>query len=430
MSTTYDVIIIGAGASGLMAARELVLAGKSTLVIEARNRVGGRIQTNYEPGFELPVESGAEFVHGELKLTRMLLKKAGIDQYEVKGDVWQKQDGRLDQQKDFIEDYSKLEKQLRKLKSDLPVAQFIEAYLQDDEFKELRFSLKNYVEGYYAADISKAGTFALRDELKQSDSKQFRIEGGYVKIIDYLMQQLKEKVTAILLSSPVKKIVWKKNKVKLTAGDRSFQARKILITVPLSVLKEGRIIFQPSLPEKKAVAEKLGFGAVIKICLQFEEAFWKNKSFTEHKDLRKLGFIFSEQSIPTWWTALPKNTAMLTGWAAGPHTEKFKSRGEKKILEAAISSLSEIFNMEPMQLLQKLINWHISNWPSDAYGCHGYSYHVVNGAALQKQLKQPVMGTIFFAGEGLFEGIEIGTVEAALQTGQEASYQMIAAFKN
>src|SRR6478672_6165337 len=112
----YDVIIIGAGASGLIAAYELSLTGRKVAVIEARARLGGRIHTIANKKFSVPVESGAEFIHGNLKLTKTLLKQAGISFSEVKGELWQKKSGKLSRQEDFIEDYNDLEKKFKQLK--------------------------------------------------------------------------------------------------------------------------------------------------------------------------------------------------------------------------------------------------------------------------------------------------------------------------
>src|SRR4051812_48094237 len=92
----FDVIIVGAGAAGLIAAWELVQVGKKVAIIEARDRVGGRAHTIIDADFDLPVELGAEFVHGKLELTQMLLKRSGTSQYDVSGEVWQNEDGELD----------------------------------------------------------------------------------------------------------------------------------------------------------------------------------------------------------------------------------------------------------------------------------------------------------------------------------------------
>jgi monoamine oxidase len=412
-----------------MAAWELAQTGKKTAVIEAKDYVGGRAHTISDKNFELPVELGAEFVHGDLQLTQMLLKKAGVEQYAVNGDIWQDEDDELDEQKDFIEDYSSLNKKFKEVKEDISVAEFMEKHLQGKEFEEARFTLKNYVEGYYAADTNKASTFALKDELNTSSDKQYRVEGGYIKLIDYLHKQCIEKGVKFFLSNPVKEIKWKQNSVKLIIAQNSFAAYKILVTVPIGILKSETIHFSPAIPEKIAAAKKLGFGPVIKTMLQFDEAFWKKKEFTQQKDLQKLSFIFSRAVIPTWWTYYPKDAAILTGWSGGPHAEEIKDLSDKEILEKALQSLSEIFNVSINLLHLKLKGWYIANWVNDPFSCGGYSYEVVNGKKIRQIIKEPIENTIFFAGEGLYDGPEIGTVEAAFYSGRETAHQIIAGFK-
>src|SRR3954468_1305341 len=87
----WDIIVIGAGASGLMAAWELAQTGKKVIVVEARNRIGGRIYTINDNRFDKPVELGAEFIHGDLDYTLLLCKKAAIKKNPVKGEIWQKE---------------------------------------------------------------------------------------------------------------------------------------------------------------------------------------------------------------------------------------------------------------------------------------------------------------------------------------------------
>lgn len=426
---SFDIVVIGAGAAGLMAAWELAQTGRKTAVIEARDYIGGRAHTITDHNFDLPVELGAEFVHGELELTQMLLKKAGVKQYTVNGDIWQNEDKQLEEQKDFIEDYSSLNKKFKEIKEDIPVEEFIKKHLQGKEFEEARFTLKNYVEGYYAADTKKASTFALREELNTSSDKQYRVEGGYVKLIDYLYQQCVGKGVQFFLFNPAKEIRWKQEAVDVTTEHNHFTSKKILVTVPVGVLQSERIRFFPSIPEKTNAAKKLGFGPVIKTMLQFDEAFWKKKEFTQQKDLKKLSFIFSKAAIPTWWTYYPKEAAMLTGWSGGPHAEEIKDLSNEEILQKALESLSEIFNVSVNLLHLKLKGWHIANWVNDPFSCGGYSYEVVNGKEIRQIIKEPVDKTIFFAGEGLYDGPEIGTVESALYSGRETAHQIIAGIK-
>jgi monoamine oxidase len=119
---------------------------------------------------------------------------------------------------------------------------------------------------------------------------------------------------------------------------------------------------------------------------------------------------------------------MITGWSGGPHAEKIKDFSTEEILLNALQSLGEIFSIDKTLLQQKLKGWHIANWVNDPYSCGGYSYDVVNGSKFKQIIKQPMENTIFFAGEGLVDGPEIGTVEAALKSGRETAHRLIASF--
>jgi len=428
--TIYDVTIVGAGATGLMAAWELVQTGKKVAVIEARDRIGGRIHTATDPNFSIPVELGAEFVHGNLELTQLLLKRANIDTVKSSGDIWQKKADQLQKQEDFIDDYTDLEKKFKELKEDIPVGHFIKDHLREKKYEELRFTLKNYVEGYYAADIDKASTIALCEELTTSDDEQFRVEGGYQKLVEFICNQAEQKGCSFCLSTPVQHVSWKENYVEVTTNQQSFYSRKILITVSVGVLQKEQITFSPAINEKVTAAKQLGFGPVIKLIVQFENAFWKNSELTNGKDLSKLSFLFSDELVPTWWTQHPKETAMITGWLGGPHAQALKDLSEKEILGKGLKSLQAIFNVDLSYLEKNLKGWHVANWTTDIYSFGGYAYEVVNGANFRKIIKQPLLNTLFFAGEAFCDGPEIGTVEAAFISGRETAHQIIASFDN
>lgn len=427
MDQQYDVIIIGAGAAGLIAALEIALTRRSVAVIEAKEGCGGRINTIYtKNGY--PIEQGAEFVHGNLPITQELAKKAGTKMYEVSGSIWQKKGGELNEQKDFIEDFSALQKKFKELKDDIPFAEFLNAHLQGDEYEELRFTLQNYVEGYYAADINKASTFALREELTKGDDEQYRIEDGYQKLVVYLETACRKQDVAFYFLQPVWQLHWKKGGIEAITEQGSFKAAKAIITVSVGVLQTGGITFSPVLPQKKEAAVQLGFGHVIKINFWFDEPFWKNKKFTGHKNLKDLNFLFSEEKIPTWWTRHPKNEPVITGWLGGPKAKAFSTLNKPEIVQKALLSLSNIFTIAIEELTQELKMAYLYNWSADAYFNGAYSFAVMNGGDHIKQLLEPVEDTIYFAGEGLHQGKEIGTVEAAFQSGRTVAQQLIASF--
>jgi monoamine oxidase len=176
-------------------------------------------------------------------------------------------------------------------------------------------------------------------------------------------------------------------------------------------------------------AKQLGFGPVVKTVLQFKTRFWSESSNTRDENLSQFGFLFSQLKIPTWWSQYPDKNPVLTGWSAGRHATALEGLSEEKIMKAALTSLSEIFGVAVSFLEEQLEGWQVANWLNDPYSNGGYSYEVVNGATFKKILKSPLEERIFFAGEGLFEGPEIGTVNAALVLGRDTAQQMVATFK-
>jgi monoamine oxidase len=262
------------------------------------------------------------------------------------------------------------------------------------------------------------------------EKDNYRVDGGYQKLVAYLEKQCKQYNVEFYLSEEVQQIKWVKNEVEIITDKHTIGAKKVLVTVSVGVLQSEIIRFSPALPEKLAAIKSLGFGHVVKINLQFTEAFWKDESFTKGKDLGKLNFLFSKEAIPTWWTQHPKKEALLIGWLAGPPAEDFTMSSTDIVVQNAITSLSQIFGVEPAILKQKLkeSEWH--NWSADNHFCGSYSYNVVNGEALIKTVLEPVEHTIYSAGEGLYYGNEIGTVEAALTTGRDVAQNLIAQFSS
>ncbi|HEU4473165.1 MAG TPA: NAD(P)/FAD-dependent oxidoreductase [Flavisolibacter sp.] len=426
----YDVIVVGAGAAGLIAAWEIGMTGRKVVLLEARERIGGRVHTVSDPLFDLPVERGAEFIHGNLPLSQLLLQKAGISYYPVEGSVWRHTSGIIEEQDDFIENFPLLEKKFALLEEDMPVSVFLDRYLSGEEYKTLRFTLASYVEGYNAADTGRASSFSLREEMLKSDDEQFRIEGGYGGLIGFLESQCRSHGVDFFLSHPVTVISWKQNEVEVICRSQQFTASRILITVPVGVLQTGALRFEPGIPEKMEAAGRLGFGGVIKLLLSFDKPFWTDPQLAQGKNLSDMGFLFTKTAVPTWWTYYPKRSSLLTGWLGGPNAERLKDLEDEALLSLALDSLCGIFELKRRQLEQQLKAWHIANWINDPFTCGGYSYDVVDGTSMKQLIKTPEKDTLFFAGEGLFEGPELGTVNAALVNGRDMARKLIASFKS
>ncbi len=411
----YDVIIIGAGASGLMALNELSSAGYNCCIIEAAPIPGGRINTIEEKGFDHPVETGAEFIHGKLPLTTRLLKDAGIKYQEAEGKMTAVQNGKwlLDEEHD--PHWGEFMKELKRLKTDITVRQFLDKF-SDEKYRSLRRSIQGFAEGFDLADIDKASMLSLGKEWTHMDQPQFRVIGGYKGLIDYLLQTAP---AAIHYSSPAYKIEHEKDKVIVhVSGNRQFESARLIITASPGIMLSGMIEFVPSLDELKDHWKLLGFGSVIKVLLQFKTPFW-----IDHE--KEIGFLLSDQEIPTWWTQYPEQSNLLTGWLGGPGAKARATNTDAELLAISIRCLSTIFNYKPGSLKKELIHHKIICWANQPFSQGGYSYTTLFSKEAISKLSQPVNDTLFFAGEALCTGDSQGTVEAALQSGSEVSQRLI-----
>ncbi len=429
-----DIVIIGAGAAGLMAAYELTKAGKQVLVLEARNRLGGRIHTLYDAGFSVPAEAGAEFVHGDLPLSLQLLKEADIKNRQMQGTTWEVENSILKKSETlYMEGWDVLLEKLSRVTEDQSIEEFLNTHFSDEKDAALKQSVIGFVQGYDAADTTKASTLALREEwMSEDDAPQHRMPDGYGKLVQYLANETQRREGKIALNTWVTHINWQAGHVTLTTRDgETHQANRVILTLPLGIWQakpgnEGYVAFEPELSEKRDAAQRMGFGQVIKFLLEFRRPFWEEKGETPTRKMPNLGFLFSDATIPTWWTQLPQPIPLLAGWLAGPNALQYQSLSQEQLLKLAIDSLAQIFDTTPAFIQNELRHGEVFNWTTDPLTQGAYAYATVGGAEARQLLAQPVENTLFFAGEALYEGPEMGTVEAALASGKAVAEQLLA----
>lgn len=420
-----DILIIGAGAAGLLAARELAAAGRQVLLLEARDRIGGRVHTHTPPGFAQPIEAGAEFMHGAVPLTCALLAEAGIAWQATAGRTYVIREGRVQPDADFFAELPPLLAKLAALPHDMPLAEFLAREFAGPEHVALRATATQFAEGYDAADAARASAWALRDEWTAGGAEDSpRPVGGYGPLLHWLAAQAQAAGATLHQATPVQKISWQPGRAEVhTAAGPTYHAQQVLCTVPLGVWQRsagqpGYLGFVPDLPAHRAAAAQLGFGAVIKILLEFRETFWRDQ-------LPELEFLLSDAPVPTWWSQLPDSRPLLTGWVAGPAADRLRTTSAEDILQQALASLAQLLAVSPAALRQQLRASSVQNWGAepDAYGA--YSYATVGAPAARAALATPVANTLFFAGEALHDGPDGGTVEAALASGRAAARAML-----
>ncbi|WP_324677495.1 NAD(P)/FAD-dependent oxidoreductase [Hymenobacter sp. GOD-10R] len=427
-----NILVIGAGAAGLMAARDLARAGKSVTIIEARNRLGGRIHTFTSSEFSAPVELGAEFMHGDVPLTKELLREASITYQDPGGKNYEVGQGHAQETGDYMEDLPLLLDTLYTLSDDMPLAAFLTQYFPEDRYQLLRDQATRFAEGYDAADSQRASVFALRDEWSGGGAEDSpRPLGGYGGLLQLLAQQLQAAGGTIELGTVVQAVHWQPGHVEVRCdNDRYYQAQQVVLTVPLGVLQAteeqpGYVAFVPELSEKRTAAAAMGFGAIIKVLFEFDEAFWEHSAAELAQPLSDLGFLFSDAPIPTWWAQLPDPRPLLTGWLGGPTALHLRDTPDEVIIEQALESLAYIFTTTPAYLRAKLRGQRVANWAADPFALGAYTYSTVDTATARLVLLQPIEQTLFFAGEAVYAGPALGTVEAALQSGKDVAASII-----
>jgi monoamine oxidase len=407
------IVIAGAGAAGLFAARELSKSGYKVIITEANNRVGGRIHTLSAGHFNQHTEAGAEFIHGKLPITFKLLREANISFEKVDGEMYQVNNGHWKKQEDMAPHWNELINRMKSLDEDMTIAGFLQKYFPGPPYADLREQVARFAEGFDVADISKASVFAVRNEWQDEMENTFRVNGGYGQLVDYLKNECLAAGCELVTNCLVKDIEWKKHHVKLSAANGVVvEGNRCIITVPVGVLQNDALHFSPAIDDYISAAKQIGFGSVVKILFQFKEPFWLSNA-------DDVGFIFSKEIIPTWWTQLPSNSGLLTGWLGGQQVLRVKGRSQKEIGEIAIDSLSKTVNIPAADLKAMLIAQEVHDWSSNPFSQGAYSYSMLPTSEARKKFCQPVDDTIYFAGEGYYEGSSSATVEAALDSARK-----------
>ncbi|MFD1468719.1 flavin monoamine oxidase family protein [Hymenobacter caeli] len=421
-----DVLIIGAGAAGLLAARELARAGRRVCLVEAQDRIGGRVHTLGGPGFTQAIEAGAEFMHGEVPLTRALLAEAGIVWEEADGESYLVQGGQLQAQANYFALLPPLLEKLYALAHDMPLADFLTREFPGPEHAALRTFATQFAEGYDAADAQRVSAWAMRDEWAAGGAQgSLRPVGGYGPLLHGLAAQAQAAGALLHLAAPVREIRWQPGQAEaVTEAGATYRAQQVLCTVPLGVWprgpgQAGHLGFVPEVAAHRAAAAQLGFGSVIKIVLEFRTPFWLER-------LPELEFLLSDAAVPTWWSQWPAATPQLTGWLAGPAAQRLAEAPDETVLHLALASLASLLAVSPEALQAQLCASYVRNWGREPHVYGAYSYATVGAGAAQATLATPVAGTLFFAGEGAYSGPFAGTVEAALVSGQDAARALLA----
>ncbi|MDJ0696044.1 NAD(P)/FAD-dependent oxidoreductase [Mastigocoleus sp. MO_188.B34] len=427
--TDYEVIVIGAGAAGLAAARSLQDAGREVLVLEARDRIGGRIYTDYNFASH-PIERGAEYIQGENIIIWKGIKQYGLKTLPVFEDIkhaFTYFNGKYLSVKQLYKDskpkaldflvsrdselFELAEQWVKAGKPDTTAAKLLAA-------NNVRFSPESYrlvdnsFSSEYAANLQQLGVYGLLEASYEGDGdRNFRLKKGYSHLLKLFANDLN-----IRHSTPVSKIIWDSDGVQLqTDKNETFTAKKVIITVPLALLQSNTIVFEPVLPPgKRAAIDGLGIAHVTKLILKFDKPFWSKE--TE--------FILTTLDTQMWWRSgwgRKKEAPVLTAYTGATNAINFSEMGRDAAINAGLRDLEKIFKIP---LKRRLTDALFVDFRTDPYSQMAYSYVPVGGTGLRKKLAQPVDNILFFAGEATNVN-RPSTVHGAIESGLRVAREVL-----
>jgi monoamine oxidase len=415
-----DALIIGGGIAGLVAARQLTRAGLRITLLEARNRLGGRIYT--ESTGEFPVELGAEFVHGRPDEILAIAAEGATPIVPVQGKFRRQVNGEWADAGHLMERIDRLFSKLPSKEPDESFQYYLDRSGEDDEVKQ---HAQRYVEGFHAADPSLVSARSIRRDSEAEEAikgdHQYRIASGYESLVRTVAERIDRSRCDILMNTAVHEIAWRPGQAIVRAGLAEYLAPRAIVTLPLGVLKSGSVAFSPALPQKQNAMSFLEMGPVIRVSLCFKEKFWQRDP-----KMADVSFLFTEDpAFPTWWTTNPLPYPILTGWAAGPYARKYTGRSKDEIIRSAVQTLARIMRIPQPELRQQVAASFVHDWQADPFSRGAYSYTAVGGMDAAQALAAPVDGTLFFAGEATNVDGYTGTVHGAIATGLRAAKELL-----
>jgi monoamine oxidase len=419
----YDTLIIGAGSAGLAAGRMLHDAGQNILILEARDRIGGRIWTD-ETFTDFPLELGAEFIHGENVVTHNLLRQAGLNTIPVnrmgklRWAIYRLPALPLDaipaQLRATIvglqTHYQLLARQSPD--PDLSLGDYLRGRGWDDEALKIADVLLAQT---CCAPLDSLSCADLIREMKvdHAGQQEFRIREGYSALLKWYSRDL-----PIQLKTAARDIKWDQNGVTVITTTEDYRARRCILAVPVSILTLRIIRFDPPLQQDKQEAiAAFKTEPATKLIYRFPQPFWDPElTYMAHPGL-----------ATRWWTPGygRGGAAVIACFVTAQPARILDELPEEQALTWGLTELNSLLEMRENDLRKACLEARRVSWAKDAYARGGYAHVTPGHARIRPVLARPEGNVLFFAGEATAYDSNPQTVHGALESGWRAAQECL-----
>ncbi len=413
------IIIIGAGVAGMYAAYLLHHQGFEVIVLEASSHWGGRIRA-LEEFASFPVEVGAEEIHGEKSFYYQMIARANVaifdsesgeNLYAVNGELLNEE--RINENKHYKKALDLIDKIVSYEGEDISLQEYMDSQKIDKSIQHILSAELANERGTSANRLSVKG---LAYEFQHWDAgyQTFMLKNDSHTAI--LKNYFASIVGKVQYNKIVKVIDYSENLVNVNTQDgQTFQANKVILTVPLTILKANLINFYPPLPKEKELAiQKIGMGAGLKVILKFKQPFWGENTNS----------IFG-QLVPEYWVASYQRSEkeyLLTALINGVNAEFLSHQGE----EAIISILNELDNLFGEGVAStNLEKSYLMDWTKEPFVRGTYSFDKVGIGNSRQVLAEPVEGKLFFAGEATCTNGHHASIHGAMESAERAVKEIL-----
>ena len=421
----YDgsIIVIGAGIAGLFAAQTLVSQGLTVTILEASSRVGGRVKSLR--GFEdYPIELGGGIIKNTDNSFYRLVQEMGLATSSLAGEGKELfyYNSTLKQAADFanfagFQDAQNFVNALSNYNSGSKTV--LEAIQADGIETDTYRILEAQIGELFGADNNDIGIQALANSLKLSGNSDEEIILSNNPLEDVIYSRFAGLSDITKFNTKVTAINHSGAEVIVTTDNGEFTANKVLITVPVSILKNEQITFSPALPVNKQLAlQKTGMASALKVVLKFNRNFWG-------QDVK---YIYGGDVVPAYLNAgikTSKSNRVLTVEVYGEDADKLTSMGDEQMLAAMIEELDLLFDGQA-SANNALIDWSKYDWGADEFIQGGFSYPLVGGSTADRvALSESVNKRLYFAGEATDIEGNSGTLHGAAASADRAANEII-----